>query len=141
MQKLSKDKSLNSRMRFTIEEVIFLRKNKWQSRREQEGPLKISEIHQKIQEEEERTKMNMMSGGNKQQQMQPNYAPPMQQGYAYNHQARQQMQPQQHQQHQQQQGYYPQQQFKGAPITQHVRGPPYNLNDQGIDRGPCTYKY
>ena len=139
MQKLSKDKSLNSRMRFTIEEVIFLRKNKWQSRREQEGPLKISEIHQKIQEEEERTKMNMMSGGNKQQQqMQPNYAPPMQQGYAYNHQARQQMQPQQHQQHQQQ-GYYPQQQFKGVPITQHVRGAPYNLNDQGIDRGPCTY--
>jgi hypothetical protein len=118
-------------MRFTIEEVIFLRKNKWQARREQEGPLKISEIHQKIQEEEERTKHAAMK-----QQMQPVYAPGMQQGYPYNHQARQQMQshmqPQQHQQ-----GYYSQQQqqqqqhYKGAPMTQHGRGTPYYSNDQG----------
>jgi len=57
MQVLSKDKSLNARMRFSIEEVISLRSNKWQSRREHEGPLKISEIHQRIQQEEERNKM------------------------------------------------------------------------------------
>eukprot|EP01036_Dinobryon_divergens_P022184 gene22184-30424_t len=77
MQRLSKDKSLNSRMRFTIEEVIFLRKNKWQARREQEGPLKISEIHQKIQEEEERTKQAaMMSGGIKQPALGPGSMPP-----------------------------------------------------------------
>jgi len=57
MQVLSKDKSLNARMRFSIEEVIFLRSNKWQSRREHEGPLKISEIHQRIQQEEEHNKM------------------------------------------------------------------------------------
>lgn len=56
MQTLSKDKSLNARMRFSIEEVIFLRNNKWQSRREHEGPLKLSEIHHRIQQEEERNK-------------------------------------------------------------------------------------
>jgi len=52
MKALSKDKTLNSRMRFSIDEVIELRQNRWQSRRAQEGPLKIAEIHQKIQEEE-----------------------------------------------------------------------------------------
>ncbi|KAJ1431849.1 armadillo-type protein, partial [Ochromonadaceae sp. CCMP2298] len=43
---LSKDKSLNSRMRFGMEELLELRENRWQKRRAQEGPLKISEIHQ-----------------------------------------------------------------------------------------------
>jgi len=54
MRALSRDKSLNSRMRFSIEEVLNLRENKWQKRRAEEGPLKISEIHQKIVEEEAR---------------------------------------------------------------------------------------
>lgn len=53
---LSIDKTLNTRMRFIIEEVIFLRSNKWKARREQEGPLKISEIHQRIQLEDERSR-------------------------------------------------------------------------------------
>jgi len=49
---LSKDKSLNSRMRFAIEEVLTLRENGWQKRGGGlEGPVKISEIHRKIQEE------------------------------------------------------------------------------------------
>ena len=106
MLKLSKDKSLNSRMRFSIEEVIFLRNNNWQARREQEGPLKISEIHQKIQEEEERNKIS-----NKQQQQQ------QQAGFGYPSQGmgnRQQMHPQQ------QQGFY----RGGNPAMHHGRGSP-----------------
>jgi hypothetical protein len=37
LQELSSDKSLNSRIRFSLEEVIQLRANGWQSRREEEG--------------------------------------------------------------------------------------------------------
>ncbi|KAJ1408120.1 armadillo-type protein, partial [Ochromonadaceae sp. CCMP2298] len=47
MRQLARDKSLNSRMRFGIEELLELRDNRWQRRRAQEGPLKISEIHEK----------------------------------------------------------------------------------------------
>ncbi len=50
---LTKEKSLEARIRFSIEDVIDLRKNNWKERREKEGPLKISEIHQKAQEEEQ----------------------------------------------------------------------------------------
>jgi len=49
---ICKDKQFSARIRFTIEEVIALRSNNWQARRAQEGPLKISEIHQKVQEEQ-----------------------------------------------------------------------------------------
>lgn len=49
---LTKDKTLNSRMRFTLEEVLSLRESGWQTRRGVDGPLKISEIHRKIQEEQ-----------------------------------------------------------------------------------------
>lgn len=49
---ISKDKHFSSRIRFGIEEVIALRDNSWQARRVQEGPLKLSEIHQKVQEEQ-----------------------------------------------------------------------------------------
>jgi hypothetical protein len=52
LRSLSRDKSLNSRMRFAIEEVLSLRDHGWQKRRGQEGPVKISEIHKKIQEEQ-----------------------------------------------------------------------------------------
>ena len=48
---LSQLKSLNSRIRFNIEEVLELRRNGWQARREQEGPSKIEEIHQKAARE------------------------------------------------------------------------------------------
>lgn len=53
LQQLAKDKTLEARIRFSIEDVIDLRKNNWRERREKEGPLKISEIHQKAQEEEQ----------------------------------------------------------------------------------------
>jgi uncharacterized membrane protein YgcG len=53
LQALTKDKTLEARIRFSIEDVIDLRRNGWKERREKEGPLKISEIHQKAQEEEQ----------------------------------------------------------------------------------------
>lgn len=49
---LSKDKLINSRIRFSLEEMIALREHNWQARRVDEGPLKIEEIHQKIAQEE-----------------------------------------------------------------------------------------
>jgi translation initiation factor 4G len=49
---LSKDKTVQSRIRFKMEEVIALRKAGWQARREQEGPAKLDEIQQKIVQEE-----------------------------------------------------------------------------------------
>lgn len=53
LHQLTKDKTLDARIRFSMEDVIALRRNRWVSRRAAEGPLKISEIHQKIQEEEQ----------------------------------------------------------------------------------------
>eukprot|EP01039_Chlorochromonas_danica_P010250 gene10250-11345_t len=52
MHQLTKDKNVNSRIRFNIEEVIALRENGWQARREQEGPKKLAEIHQQVQAEQ-----------------------------------------------------------------------------------------
>ena len=57
MTGLTKDKRLNSRIRFSIEEVLTLRKNDWHNRREQEGPLKLQEIHKKIEQEERKKEM------------------------------------------------------------------------------------
>ena len=53
------DKSLNSRIRFSLEEVLVLRMNNWQARREQEGPARLDQIHQKAAQEEA---MAMMKG-------------------------------------------------------------------------------
>ncbi len=91
---LSRDKSLNSRMRFTIEELLTLRVNNWQARRQQDGPLKISEIHQKIEEEERRQAMLQ------QQQQQHSYRPQNMGGGGPP--MPRHMQQQQHMQHQQQ---------------------------------------
>jgi translation initiation factor 4G len=44
---MSPPQSLNSRIRFSIEEVIELRRNGWRARREQEGPARLEQIHQK----------------------------------------------------------------------------------------------
>ncbi len=61
--RLTKDKRLNSRIRFNIEEVINMRKDGWKNRRQQEGPLKIDEIHQKMKEEELKKLSNKYLGG------------------------------------------------------------------------------
>lgn len=50
----SKEKRINSRVRMAIEEVISLRERNWISRREQEGPLTITEINKKIEIEEKK---------------------------------------------------------------------------------------
>jgi hypothetical protein len=61
--RLTKDKRLNSRIRFNIEEVINMRRDGWKNRRQQEGPLKIDEIHQKMKEEELKKQSNKFVGG------------------------------------------------------------------------------
>jgi len=49
---ISQDKRYSSRLRFTLEEVLELRHNQWNERREQDGPATIQEIHAKQAEEE-----------------------------------------------------------------------------------------
>ncbi|KAF8702870.1 hypothetical protein HU200_032705 [Digitaria exilis] len=44
IQKLSENCKLSSRIRFMLEDVIDLRKNKWRQRRKVEGPKKIDEV-------------------------------------------------------------------------------------------------
>ncbi|KAJ1272086.1 hypothetical protein BS78_06G175800 [Paspalum vaginatum] len=44
IKKLSKNLRLSSRIRFLLEDVIDLRKNKWRQRRKVEGPKKIEEV-------------------------------------------------------------------------------------------------
>jgi translation initiation factor 4G len=44
IQKLSENSKLSSRIRFMLEDVIDLRKNKWRQRRKVEGPKKIDEV-------------------------------------------------------------------------------------------------
>ncbi|KAL6903789.1 hypothetical protein ACP4OV_004602 [Aristida adscensionis] len=44
IQKLSENSKLSSRIRFMLEDVIDLRKNKWRQRRKVEGPKKIEEV-------------------------------------------------------------------------------------------------
>ena len=66
LEKLSKDRKLNSRIRFSLEEVIELRRNHWQSRREEEGPAKLDQIHEKAAAEELAKKQWSESGGNQQ---------------------------------------------------------------------------
>jgi hypothetical protein len=63
---LTKDKNINSRLRFSIEEVIELRNNSWQARHETEGPKKIAEIHKDVQAEQmkqQQAQQMQMSGG------------------------------------------------------------------------------
>jgi translation initiation factor 4G len=77
---LSRDKTLNSRIRFSLEEVIQLRRNNWVTRREEEGPAMLNEIHQKAAAEEyakqhkDQQQYNQQGGnrfGNQQQQQRP----------------------------------------------------------------------
>lgn len=58
LSNLAKNKNINSRIRFGIDEILELRKNQWIARRAQEGPAKISEIHSMIAQEEERERID-----------------------------------------------------------------------------------
>lgn len=87
----SKDKTLNSRIRFNMDEIVELRKNDWIARRQQEGPLKISEIHQRVKQEEEKQQVQQQQ----QQQRQQNQGDNRRGGDArsYSGAQQQQMQP------------------------------------------------
>lgn len=65
LSRISKDKKLNSRIRFSLEEVITLRHNKWTARREEEGPAKLEQIHEKAAAEEA-AKAQWAAGGGQQ---------------------------------------------------------------------------
>lgn len=57
LHELSGDKRLSTRTRFTIQEVLELKLNYWQERREQEVPLTVAEIRQKAAQEEHEQQM------------------------------------------------------------------------------------
>lgn len=112
LHELSSDKSLNSRIRFSLEEVIQLRANGWQSRREEEGPAKLEAIYQKAQAEEQaKLQKSQQQGGGGQ------YGGQQQQRGGFQQQGR----PGQGQQGYGQQGQQ-QQGSSGRPGMQDVRG-------------------
>ena len=54
LAQLRSNKALFSRIRFSIDEVIELRRNKWVARVEQDGPATLEEIRKRAAEDEER---------------------------------------------------------------------------------------
>jgi len=76
LQELTKGKTLNSRIKFSVEEVISLRKNNWQARREQEGPSKIDEIHKKILKEQQELEQHLEKEDSKAKTKDPKGPPP-----------------------------------------------------------------
>lgn len=52
LEQLRKDLSLPSRIRFGIDDLIRLRERNWQGKKQAEGPMKISELHNKLQEDQ-----------------------------------------------------------------------------------------
>mmetsp|Transcript_654 Transcript_654/g.2384 ORF Transcript_654/g.2384 Transcript_654/m.2384 type:complete len:1631 (-) Transcript_654:1626-6518(-) len=63
MKQLADNKSLPSRTRFMLQDVIEMRANGWQERRKKEGPKKIEEVHREAQMEATRKAMAAGSGG------------------------------------------------------------------------------
>lgn len=65
---LASDKRVNSRIRFSMDEIISLRRNAWQERREADGPALIEEIRMKAatemqQKEQKRVQQQMQGRG------------------------------------------------------------------------------
>ena len=50
---LASDKRVNSRVRFSMDEIISLRRNNWQERRQTDGPALLEEIRMKAANEEQ----------------------------------------------------------------------------------------
>jgi hypothetical protein len=68
LAELAADKRVNSRIRFSMDEIISLRRNAWQERREADGPALIEEIRMKAaseqqQKEQKRAQQPMGRGG------------------------------------------------------------------------------
>lgn len=59
---LSQDKKYSSRIRFSLDEVLDLRKCSWQARRKEEGPATIDAIHAKVAQEEAAKAMGTHQG-------------------------------------------------------------------------------
>ncbi|XP_028663587.1 eukaryotic translation initiation factor 4 gamma 3-like isoform X5 [Erpetoichthys calabaricus] len=60
MEKIVKERKTSSRIRFMLQDVIDLRQNNWVSRRADQGPKTIEQIHKeaKIEEQEEQRKVH-----------------------------------------------------------------------------------
>jgi translation initiation factor 4G len=63
MEKLSNDKSLNSRSRFMYKDLIDMRKNRWEPRRQTEKAKTIDEIRKDFEREERRQEQQSRMGG------------------------------------------------------------------------------
>jgi hypothetical protein len=55
LEELRTDTKLPSRIRFAIDDLIKLRQRSWQGKKQAEGPMKISELHNKLQEDQKAT--------------------------------------------------------------------------------------
>ena len=60
---LASDKRVNSRVRFSMDEIISLRRNNWQERRQTDGPALLEEIRMKAANEEQVKRMQQQGGG------------------------------------------------------------------------------
>jgi hypothetical protein len=61
LSELSKETKINIRIRFSIEEIISLRRNNWQERRAADGPALIEEIRSKAANEEQLKKQQVQA--------------------------------------------------------------------------------
>ena len=59
MKKIIGGRKTSARVRFIMQDVVDLRQNNWQKRREDAGPKTIEEIHKDIEKEQLQTKLNM----------------------------------------------------------------------------------
>ncbi|XP_061536944.1 eukaryotic translation initiation factor 4 gamma 1-like isoform X3 [Phycodurus eques] len=59
MEKVIKEKKTSSRIRFMLQDVMDLRRNNWMSRRRDQGPKTIDQIHKEAELEEHREQMKV----------------------------------------------------------------------------------
>lgn len=61
MNKIIDEKKTSSRVRFLMQDVVDLRNNRWQKRREDAGPKTIAQIHEEVKNEQLKEKLNFNS--------------------------------------------------------------------------------
>lgn len=61
MLKIINEKKTSSRVRFLMQDVVDLRNNRWQKRREDAGPKTIDQIHEEVKNEQLKEKLNLMA--------------------------------------------------------------------------------
>eukprot|EP01033_Poteriospumella_lacustris_P013240 gene13240-9485_t len=72
LEQLRKDLSLPSRIRFAIDDLIRLRERNWQGKKQAEGPMKISELHSKLQEDQKAANAAAAKNNNNNSKAAPN---------------------------------------------------------------------